>query len=140
MDVYANKGGSMINIDLKFSHLFQQAIREWPENLELDLIISNKDFPDLYTVRGLGIKKDDICKKFLNTEEEILIRNMHESIFLAVRRLAEYGTQVNRNCIRASSVKRIFEEKVRDAIEIPVLNAREMDVELVEKYFSINQN
>jgi hypothetical protein len=130
-----------ININqLEYSLLFEYAINEWPTSIDLTSLYFNGNSQNKYSVIGLGEKRDDICEKYINTEEEIFICNMHQAIFLVLRSLAEFCTQVNRNSIRELSVKKKFEEKLKRAIEIPDLNASKKDIDLVEKYFSINRN
>ena len=129
-----------LNINqLDYSLLFKYAINEWPISIDLASLYLNGNSEKKYSVIGLGEKRDDICEKYLNSKEEIFICNMHQAIFLVLRSLAEFCTEVNRNSIRESSVKKKFEEKLKRAIEIPDLNATEKDVELVKKYFSLNR-
>jgi hypothetical protein len=127
-------------IELNFSLIFEHAISEWPVSIDVEALYYAKDKPQKYSVIGLGEMKDDICEKYLNTEYELLICNMHEAIFVTVRSLAELCTLININHIRKSVVKKKFEEKIRRAIEIPELNANSEDIALVKKYLSLNKD
>lgn len=129
---------NVINNELKFTHLYKQAISLWPNVLELDLIISNSSSPNLYTIRGLGLKKDEICAQYLKADDEILMLYMHDAIFFTIRTLAAYTTKIDIMHLRESVVKTKFEEKLVRAKELPELRATKQDILMVQKYFETN--
>lgn len=127
-----------MSMRLDFESLFRQALKDWPE--ALDLRVLEYTTPDLsrYTVKGLGNLSDEIEESYIGTDVEIIFRDLHISIYTVVREAAKYVLEINMSTIRAEAVRLVFERRIKYAVSATNLNWSQADYDLVESYFAHN--
>ena len=92
-----------------------------------------------YSVKGLCGLEDRICSNHLNTEKEVLLVALHESISMMIHKIALFLNRVSLKDIKKDSVRDIFEKTLRDYFK----NGDDLgwlcaDFKIVEKYFEEN--
>lgn len=125
---------------LNFDSLFKQAIVMWPN--ELDLTQIQYVTPDFlrYIVKGLGAISDDIGEKYINKENEIIWRELHESICEAIHAAAKFSLKIRLSDIRVEAVRFIFEKRLKKSASAQDSYWSQEDFYLVESYFIQNQS
>ncbi len=128
-----------MTIQLDFESLFQQALNNWPEVLDLSTLEYAE--PDLsrYTVKGLGVLSDEIEDKIIGSDLEVISSALHIAIYTLLLSAAKFVLEVKRSSIRPEMVKLIFEERLKAFSSRSDLNWNEEDYKLVESYFSQNK-
>lgn len=117
-----------------FSGLLSQALSEWPQSLDLQISYTQDD-RQRYVVEGLGQLADRLGDSFIGRDDELIFRNLHWAINIAIHGLAKYATTVRLADLRAEFVQNIFEAKLSSCIDD--LKAEEEDVPaLVSEYLA----
>ncbi|EDY87433.1 hypothetical protein GP5015_914 [gamma proteobacterium HTCC5015] len=128
-----------MNMQLDFETLFNQALSDWPEELDLSVLEhADSDFSH-YSVKGLGDVFYEIEGKFIDSELEVIFCELHMAIYILLRSTAKFLKGIKRSSIRSKMVKLIFEERLKRSCARSDLNWREADYKLVELYFSKNK-
>lgn len=73
---------------LIFKGLFKKAIEDWPLEVDLSVIKYSDPFSVRYEVIGLGPLSDEIADNYIGTDQEIIMRNLHDAIFIVLHRVA----------------------------------------------------
>ena len=118
----------------RFTELFQKALADWPECVDLSLLDYSKTPERRYSVKGLGELEDDISTRYIGMENEILMRNLHYVIFVTLHKLAPECKSLRMCDLREDTVKVRFEEWLRKSLNIDGWAVD--DVALVERYFA----
>ncbi len=127
-------------LELNFDRLFEIALQDWPEEIDLEII----EYPDQsekrYTVKGLGLLAERIEERYIDTSTEVIARNLHDAIYSAVHGVARFCTCIRLLEIRKEIVKKDFESRLFDALDNQALGWLEEDIEIVRNYFKIQGN
>ncbi|WP_334156623.1 hypothetical protein [Oryzomicrobium sp.] len=99
-----------------FSGWLSQALSEWPQSLDLKICYMQSD-GQRYVVEGLGQLADDIGDTFIGREDELIFRNLHWAINVAIHGLAKYTTRICLADLRGEPVQDIFNAKLRSCID-----------------------
>ena len=97
-----------------FASLFQSAVKEWPETVNLAEIQYQSG--DRYTVRGLGRLLEEIEDPHIGSKEEVVLRELHWSIFTVIHSLAKNLLELRPSSVRAEAVEQIFRRRLRSAV------------------------
>lgn len=97
-----------------FSSLFQVAIREWSETVNL-AELQHQD-GGRYSVVGLGKQLEEIEQRYIRSKEEVIWRELHWAIFTVIHSLARSLLELKPSSIRAEEVQRIFKQRLQKAI------------------------
>ncbi|WP_374380173.1 hypothetical protein [Dongia sp.] len=117
-----------------FTKLFQLALADWPEIVDLRLLDYSKTAKRRYSVRGLGELEDNISTRYIGTKIEILMRNLHYVIFVTLHKLAPEIESLHLSDLREVTIKARFEEWLRKSLDVEGWTAD--DVALVERYLA----
>ncbi len=121
-----------------FSGLLSQALSEWPQSLDLQIRYTQDD-RQRYVVEGLGQLADSLGDSFIGRDDELIFRNLHWAINIAIHGLAKYTTTVRLADLRKESVQNIFEAKLSSCIDD--LKAEGEDVPaLLREYLTNNSS
>lgn len=125
-------------MQLDFNYLFKEALKDWPEELDLQVLQYTK--PDLqrYTVKNLGQLSDEIESKYVGHKEEILWRDLQISIYSVIHAAAKNILSLNKSSIRAQAVQLVFERRLKEAVAAKAEEWRSEDYVLAEEYFKQN--
>lgn len=123
---------------MKFINLFRQALLDWP--VEIDLTEIQHATPDLgrYIVKGLSDVSDEIEDKYIGSEMEVLLCNLHTAIYTVVLAAAKYVVSVEMSSIRPEAVRLVFERRLQYERSANDLNWQTEDYDLVDLYFAQN--
>jgi hypothetical protein len=97
-----------------FSSLFQSAIREWSETVNL-AELQHQD-GGRYSVLGLGRQLEEIEHRHIGSKEEIIWRELHWAIFTVIHSLAKSLLELKPSSVRVEVVQRIFKQRLQTAI------------------------
>jgi len=100
----------------KFSALFEAAVREWPEIVDLTELQQHQS-GNHYIVCGLDRLVEKIESPYIGSKEEVVLRELHWSIFIVIHGLAKSLLKLNLSSIRAEAVEKIFKQRLRAAID-----------------------
>lgn len=98
-----------------FSEWFSLAISEWPKSVDLKLLYS-QDEGQKYVVEGLGRLADRIGDLYIGREDELVFRNLHWALNIAIHDLAKYVTTVCMADLRQDAVQIIFDDNLRACV------------------------
>lgn len=97
-----------------FAYLFETAVKEWPETVDLAEIQHQSG--DLYTVAGLGRLLEEIEDPHIGSKEEVVVRELHWSIFTVIHSLAKSLLKVSPSSVRSEAVEEVFKRRLRTAV------------------------
>jgi hypothetical protein len=127
-----------MKIKLNFEELFRQALSEYPEELDLSELQKNALDFSRYTVKGLYSIFEQAEELYIGSDVEIIMRNLHSSIYEVVLAAAKNITKIKSSSIRREIVKLIFENRLRNTAAATDLIWRPEDYALIESYFIEN--
>lgn len=127
-------------MQLEFKTLFEQALVDWPE--KLDLSVLERAAPDFsrYAVKGLGRLCDDIKEKYIGTDSEVITRTLQGAIYSVIHATAKTALELKMSSIRPQAVRLLFENKLKETAAATDLNWRSEDYALAEAYFAQNSS
>ena len=115
-----------------FSSLFQSAVKEWPEAVNLADIQYQSG--DRYTVGGLGKLLEQVESPHIGSKDEVVLREMHWSIFTLIHLLAKDVQELKPSSIRAEAVQQIFIRRLQTAVASKDSRWSVEDFELAQAY------
>jgi len=98
-----------------FAPLFEAAVKEWPETVDLAEIQYQSG--DRYTVTGLGRLLEVIEDPHIGSKEEVVLRELHWSIFTVIHSLAKSLLEIRPSSVRAEAVEEVFKRRLRKAVD-----------------------
>lgn len=125
-------------MQLDFESLFQQALTDWPEELDLSILQYAELNLSGYAVKGLGILAEDIEDTYIGTATEAITRTLHYAIHEVIHATAKTVLKLYLPLIRPEAVRLVFERRLKEAATATDLNWRPEDYALAEAYFSQN--
>lgn len=134
MAEFENKAIRML---LNFRDLLAKAYLDLPEEVDLSSLVQRSG--NRYSVKGLYDLSDDAASQYIGTPEEVILRNLHDAIYAVLHDAAAYITRVRISELRPEAIRLRFERHLHNGIKIPELNYRPEDIELVKKYFHVNE-
>ena len=117
-----------------FSSLFQTAIGEWPEVLNL-VELQHQD-GERYSVLGLGKQLEEIEYRHIGSKEELIWRELHWAIFTIVHSLAKNLSELRLSNVREEVVQGIFRQRLQLAITSQDSSWNAEDFSLAEAYLT----
>ena len=124
--------------DLKFDVLLDRVLSHWPDSIDVTQIIVAGDRQDLYVVSGLGRLGDSIVEALEGSTDAVLLISLCDSLTSTIRSAALYFMEVKPASLRASTVRRNFEDRLHRAATNPDLGWTEEDVLLINRYFAVS--
>ncbi|MCD5986512.1 hypothetical protein KDX30_01230 [Pseudomonas sp. CDFA 553] len=124
--------------DLKFDVLLDRVLSHWPDSIDVTQIIVAGDRQDLYVVSGLGRLGDSIVEALEGSADAVLLISLCDSLTSTIRSAALYFMEVKPASLRASTVRRNFEDRLHRAATNPDLGWTEEDVLLINRYFAVS--
>jgi hypothetical protein len=98
-----------------FDQILEKALSEWPEIVELNPLGLNFHPKGLFhSVDGLGDFRDDLCEKYFNTDEEVFMRRLHDSIYIALHRMELNVDRIWLRDLRREGIRQTFESSLND--------------------------
>lgn len=125
-----------LNTKISFENLYQRAIRDWPDIIDVSSLTWNKDSYQLS--KDAQDIVDSIEEKYIGCTDEILIHGLQITIFILVHKIALNCTVVRPSEIRKDVLKSKFEERLHEASNESNLGWTSDDYKLVQEYFEIN--
>lgn len=124
--------------DLNFESLFNQALKNWPDAIDLSALQYAE--PDLsnYAVKGLGVLIEDIENTYIGMDAEAITRTLHYALSDVIHAVAKLVLKLELTSIRPESVRLFFERRLMDAAAASDLNWKPEDYALAEAYFAQN--
>lgn len=125
-------------MNFKFENLLGLAFEDWPVDIDLSDIQYSKDDVSKYSIKGLGVMADIISEKYIGSPEEVLFRNLHQSIYSTLHVIAPNALSIRISCIRPASVKIRFEKHLKTGMHNPEIGYSKDDILICERYFNEN--
>ncbi|WP_349970772.1 hypothetical protein [Pseudomonas caspiana] len=123
---------------LKFDILLDRVLEHWPESIDVAQLNVEEDRHDLYIVSGLGRIGDSIVEELEGSTDAVLLIDLCDALTSTIRSAALFFMEVKPASLRASTVRRNFEDRLRRAATNPDLGWAEEDVLLINRYFAVN--
>jgi len=127
-----------VNRCLDFDFLFDKAIEDWPDVLSLNLEWDHEG-ESKYYVTGLYDLCESVSDKYMGMEDEILMSNLHSSIYEFIHDSAKFYMQVSVSNIRKEYINKLFNRRLIHAVNNEDCGWDENDCNLVKDYFSCNK-
>jgi len=124
--------------DLKFDVLLDRVLSHWPDSIDVTQLIVAGDRQDLYVVSGLGRLGDSIVEALEGSADAVLLISLCDALTSTIRSAALYFMEVKPASLRASTVRRNFEDRLHRAATNPDLGWTEEDVLLINRYFAVS--
>lgn len=121
---------------MESNNIFHEAmlaiIEELPKEFDASDIIfyKNNNFSFHFAYNVL----DEISKKYIGRNEEIIFRCLCDAIYHSIHEAAEFCVKIRPLELREYTIKRKFEEIILDSISRPELGWNENDAALARKY------
>ncbi len=96
-----------------FTILLRKALNDWPKEITFGSLYQSNSPENRYTVKKLFPLCEKIIKPYLGTGDEILMRNLHDAIFVVLHGLAAFCERVNLQQLRKEAVQQEFEARLR---------------------------
>jgi hypothetical protein len=124
-------------VKYKFNKLLLEALADWPEELDL-LLVPKVGDPSRYSVRGLGVMVEVFSDRYIGRADEVIFRNMHQSIHVVLHRIAPDLNRIKVANIRFESIQRNFEICLKDGLTIAEMGYSQADIAVCKAYFDEN--
>ncbi|WP_204262646.1 hypothetical protein [Methylobacterium sp. BTF04] len=125
----------MIEMNLEFEHILNRALSEWPDPIDLSVLVCPTAKLERYSIYGLSMEWEET---FIGKDEEVIITTLQDAIYSVVHYAAKAVTVLEKKHIRSIAVQIVFEDMLKDYASRTHLNWRNSDRELVREYFSVN--
>lgn len=96
-----------------FTSLLRKALNDWPKEITFGPLYRSKPSENRYTVKKLFPLCEKIIKPYLGTGDEILMRNLHDAIFVVLHNLAAFSARINLQQLRKEAIQQEFEARLR---------------------------
>lgn len=127
-----------------FKPLYERALKDLPEEIDFQGLISYTEDKTRYEVAGLkninGSDYDEFANQYIGAVDEVLMRNMHDAICAALHAVAKFCTSIKLSNLREESVKEYFDNNLKIAMSRETLGWGESDKQLIDKYFKDTGN
>jgi len=127
-----------INKYLDFNFLFDKAVEDWPDVISLSLEWDHES-ESKYSVTGLYDLCESVSDKYMGMEDEILMSNLHSSIYESIHDFSKFYVKVSVSNIRKEYIRKLFNRRLIHAVNNKDCGWDESDCNLVEDYFSCNK-
>lgn len=122
--------------DLGFQYFFEKALKDWPEEVVFEKVIYYSE--ERYSIEGLYDFSDALGNSYIGHPEEMIMGNLHDSLYIVLHKLGEYTTRVFLKDIRPEIVQRKLEVRLKSALDDPELGWSAEAIQLIKDYFSVN--
>jgi hypothetical protein len=126
------------SMSVKFNDLLARALAEWPSEIDINPMLRSDPISNRYSVGGLGEMADAIGDRYIGSEEEIFMRNLHWVIFEVLRSVAPNVTRIKLRDLSPDAVRNGFERNLKRCMEVPDLGYPPTAIELGKRYFAEN--
>ncbi|WP_143684591.1 hypothetical protein [Variovorax sp. KK3] len=99
-----------------FVDLFHRAVAEWPETVNLAEIQNRSG--DHHSIRGLWTLLEEIEDPHIGSKEEVVVRELHWSIYTVIHMLAKSMLELKPSSIRPEAVEHIFRRRLQTAVDL----------------------
>lgn len=123
----------MIGNSLNFNDILEEALHDWPA--ELDLVIKSYS-SGIYSVQSLDEIGDDISDKYIGSECEIIMRNVHDAIFSSIHEVARQLSRIVLADLRVEFIAEKLKTNLERSIAIDGLGWNEVDKDLARELLS----
>lgn len=123
--------------NLDFYLIYEEALNDWPSEVDLTEIEYSDMSSSRYSVSGLGLLAEEIGENYIGTSKEVLMRNIHDSIFDVIHNVARFCNRLRLRDLRKETVKTIFEDRLKDALNMEDLGWEKVDKDLIRRYFAL---
>jgi hypothetical protein len=93
------------NRNLRFDIMLKQALDQWPEEIDVSVLIYTQKERNLYSVVGLHELQEAITSDYKHSAHDFLMVNLHWSILRVVHKAAQYMDKVNIRNVRKEAIK-----------------------------------
>lgn len=114
-----------------FDRLFDAAIAEWPETLDLRVI----DSGPVFFVEGLAKLQEKLAAQWIGKPSGVLMRNMHWAISAVANRAFEKREPVIVRELSKESIRTKFEADLYVIVDRP-LNWKPAEIDAIKQYFA----
>ncbi|OQW53985.1 MAG: hypothetical protein A4S14_00625 [Proteobacteria bacterium SG_bin9] len=114
-----------------FDHLFEAAIAEWPERLDLKVIESGP----VYFVEGLARLQEKLAAQWIGKPSGVLMRNMHWAISAVANRAFEKREPVIVRDLSKDAIRAKFEADLTSILYRP-LNWKPAEIDAIKQYLA----
>jgi len=118
-----------------FTSLLRKALNDWPKEITFGPLYRSNFSERRYTVKKLFPLCEKIIKPYLGTSDEILMRNLHDAIFVALHSLAAFSERINLQQLRKEAVQREFEARLRHCYKQKDAGWTNEDKKRIREYF-----
>jgi hypothetical protein len=118
-----------------FDTLFKKALKEYPPEIKFGPLIRYDKVQERYHTQNLYKFCDGLGLHYMGTYEEVLMRNIHDAIYIILRGAALYCTSLRTSQIRKETVQARFESRLAPEYISPENRYTDEDRRLVKLYF-----
>jgi len=123
--------------ELLFKNLFERALKDWPKEIVFGKLVCYET--PRFIIEGLGELSDEIEHAYINCQHEVIMRDLHCSIYISLHDLAKFIWRIKLEDLRPETVQREFEARMKSSLEDPQRwNWKDADVQLIKDYFTVN--
>lgn len=122
-----------------FESLFLRALHDWPGEVNFGVLQRHDPLDERYTIEGLYFLCDKIAEPYLGSIDEILMRNLHDAIYIVLHSAAPYCSDIKVSQLRKETVQSHFERMLAPASISKKNGWTDYDRELVKIYFKETQ-
>jgi hypothetical protein len=126
------------HMQYKFDELLSEALMDWPEEIDLRDAL-RVESQARYSVKGLGHMVETLSDRYIGREDEVIFRNMHQSIHVVLHRIAPDVTRIKIANLRSQVIQRHFEICLRDGMRIADMGYSQADIAVCKSYFEANR-
>lgn len=124
------------NNQMQFDKLFKKALKDWPRKVLLKKIHYEGEY---YSVDKLFLHCEKVTKRYLGKPEEVIMRNLHDAIFVTLHSAAKYLLSVEISKLRRETIKNEFERRINLSWVSAEDGWTDEDRALVQQYFKYNK-
>jgi hypothetical protein len=127
-----------VNMQYEFDKLLIKALADWPAEIDLHDIQRLGDM-SRHSVKGLGVMADLISERYIGKADEVIFRNIHQSIHAILHRIAPSVTRVKTATLRSEAIQIHFEICIKDGMSIADIGYSQVDIAVCNAYFDANK-
>jgi hypothetical protein len=123
---------------MQFDRLLATALADWPAEIDLSELLRVGDH-SRYSVKGLGVMVEMLSVRYIGKAEELIFRNLHQSIHVVLHRIAPHATSIKIANLRSEAIQDHFEICLKDGMSIADMGYSRADIALCNAYFDSNK-